>query len=295
MTGKLFCFGWGYSARHFYGALQRQDPKWQMSGTTTQPPKGTPTQADIHVFDGQTPLDNALDLLTDVSHMLISIPPQKDIGDPVLHHHGAHIAQLKNLKWLGYLSTTGVYGDHDGGWVDEETAPSPTSSRGAQRLAAEQGWLKLWEEHQVPVHIFRLGSIYGPSIYGPGRGQHAQLVKGTAKKILKSGQYFSRIHVEDIAQALTASLTHPDPGRIYNLVDNHPTHPEDVLDYVCDLMGRPHLPEITIDDTQVSPMMRSFYSENKRVRNGRMVKELGVTLKYPSYREGFRTLVKETK
>ncbi len=287
MTQKLFCFGLGYSARNLFRHLQQQDDGWQLSSTCCALPIHPIPDVDMQVFHSREPMENAADLLAEASHILISIPPQDGLGDPVLHHHGADIAQLKNLKWLGYLSTTGVYGDHLGAWVDEETPPTPTSTRGHQRWEAEQGWLKLFNDHQVPVHLFRLGSIYGP-----GRGQQVQLLKGRAKKFIKPNQYFSRIHVEDITQVLMASLNAPHPGRVYNVVDNLPASPEAVLDYVCDLLQRPHLPAIHIDDAEVSPMMKSFFSENKRVRNDRIRQELGVSLKYPTYKEGFSALVR---
>ena len=282
MTQKLFCFGLGYSARNLIQHLKQQDTGWQFSGTNRNP-----SDVDAHIFDGTNPMNNIDECLADVTHMLISIAPQDDIGDPVLHHHGADIAKLTKLKWLGYLSTTGVYGDRGGDWVDDETAPAPTSDKGHQRLEAEQGWLKLLSEHDIPVHIFRLGSIYGPD-----RGQLVNLLAGRVKKIIKEGQYFSRIHVEDIAQVLTASINSPNPGRSYNVVDDMPAATPDVIDFICDLLDRPHLPPIDINEVEMSPMMRMFYSENKRVRNHRIRQELNVILKYPTYKQGFSSLVR---
>ncbi|VAV91340.1 Nucleoside-diphosphate-sugar epimerases [hydrothermal vent metagenome] len=281
MKKKLFCFGLGYSARNLVQHLKQQDTGWQFSGSCRQQ-----TDRDAaHIFDGNSPMVNSAEILSDITHMLISIPPQNI--DPVLHHHGREISKLKNLKWLGYLSTTGIYGDRGGDWVDDNSPPAPTSARGRQRLKAETGWLELFHDHGLPVHIFRLGSIYGP-----GKGQLANLLAGGVKKIIQPGQYFSRIHVADIMQVLTASIQSPNPGRSYNVVDDLPTANAKVLDHICDLLGRPHLPPVNINDTEISPLMRSFYGENKRVRNDRIKQELGVTLKYPTYKEGFSALIR---
>lgn len=219
-------------------------------------------------------------LLKDVTHLLITIPPQEETGDVVLLHHREDIRNMKNLKWVGYLSTTSVYGNHDGGWVDEDTPPAPTSKRGEERLRAEQGWQAL------QAHIFRLASIYGP-----GRGQHTRLQQGNQQKIIKDGQYFQRIHVEDISQILQASMTHPDPGKIYNVADDLPTPPQEVIDFITDQLNMPRLPAVTFEEADISPLMKSFFSENKRVRNNHLKEELGIALRYPSYREGFRALL----
>jgi len=287
LSGKLFCFGLGYSAQNFIRHLEQQSAGWRFSGSGRQAPAVPDPAIAHHIFNGKKPMTGAADILCDVTHMLISIAPQEAIGDPVLHHHTAEISKLRNLKWIGYLSTTGIYGDRKGDWVDEDSTPAPTSARGRQRLAAEQGWLALSDQLQVPVDIFRLGSIYGP-----GRGQLSNLLAGKLKKIIKPGQYFSRIHVADIAQILAAAMISANPGRCYNLVDDMPTASPVVIDYICDLLGRPHLPAINIDDAEISPMMKSFYAENKRVRNDRIKQELGITLTYPTYKEGFSELVR---
>jgi len=291
MRNKLFCFGLGYSARHFINHLvinhlENQNTHWHIAGTHRTSRCLPDPAVSEYIFDGTQPMANAAEILSNVSHMLISTPPQETIGDPVLRYHGTEISKLKNLKWLGVLSTTGIYGDRGGDWVDDDSPPAPTSGRGQQRLDAEQGWLKLCRDNQIPVHIFRLGSIYGP-----GKGQLPNLLAGRVKKIIKPGQFFSRIHVTDIAQVLFASLTSLNPGLTYNVVDDMPAPSPDVLDYICDLLGQPHLPPIDYNNTDLSPMMKSFYSENKRVRNDRIKSELGVTLKYPTYKEGFSNLV----
>ena len=282
MRQKLFAFGMGYSARNLIRHLKQKNQFWQYSGTCR-----TPSDDNISIFDGITPMADIAQQLDDVSHMLISTPPQDDMGDPVLHHHGVDISELKRLKWLGYLSTTGIYGDRHGDWVDDDTTPAPTSHKGEQRLAAERAWLDLLKNHDIPVHIFRLGSIYGPK-----RGQLTSILDGKVKKIIKPGQYFSRIHVDDIAQVLMASMKAPNPGRSYNLVDDMPAATPDVIDFICDLLGRPHLPAIDYNDAEMSPLLKMFYSENKRVRNWRIKQELNVTLTYPTHKEGFSNLVR---
>ncbi len=280
MTQKLFCFGLGYCSKYLIRALRQQKNSWHFAGTYRRHPL---SDINCHFYDGSAAIPKTA--FAHVTHMLVSIPPQ---GDTILHRHGQEISKLKNLKWLGYLSTTGIYGDRGGDWVDDDSPPAPTSARGRQRLKAETGWLELFHDHGLPVHIFRLGSIYGPD-----KGQLANLLAGGVKKIIQPGQYFSRIHVADIMQVLTASIQSPNPGRSYNVVDDLPTANAKVLDHICDLLGRPHLPPANIGDTEISPLMKSFYGENKRVRNDRIKQELGVTLKYPTYKEGFSALIRK--
>ncbi|MEM1066115.1 MAG: SDR family oxidoreductase, partial [Pseudomonadota bacterium] len=191
-----------------------------------------------------------------------------------------------HLEWVGYLSTTGVYGDHGGGWVDEHTALTPATKRGEMRRVAEAAWQALAVETGLPLHIFRLAGIYGP-----GRGPFAKVRAGTARRIVKEGQVFSRIHVEDIAQVLAASIARPKPGAIYNLCDDDPAPPQDVIAHAAELLGLPLPPAIAFEEAELSPMARSFYAESKRVRNDRIKEELGVTLHYPSYRDGLAALL----
>jgi len=288
MTRKLFCFGLGYCATHLIEQLRRQpDDNWTFAGTRRRLTEAPTGDVAHYLFDGDRPLEDAGGRLADVTHMLISIPPREAHGDPVLYHHARDIARLKNLKWIGYLSTTGIYGDRKGDWVDDDSAPAPTSARGRLRLEAEQDWLGLFRDHGLPVHIFRLGSIYGP-----GRGQLEGLLNGKLRKIVKEGQYFSRIHIADIVQVLIASWRAPHPGRSYNVVDDLPTSAQEIIDYLCDLLERPRLPALDIENVDASPLMKSFYSESKRVRNQRIKQELGVALTYPTYREGFSNLLR---
>ncbi len=280
-SGHLFCFGLGYSATALTRALRLR--RWLVTGTTRageQSEALISSEVPIYLYDGSAPLDNFTAYLEGVSHLLISTPPNAD-GDPVLRQHHRDLEQLKSLKWLGYLSTTGVYGDHDGDWVDEQTPLNPSNTRSQYRQAAEEAWLSLWRHHGLPVHIFRLAGIYGP-----GRNAFVTLKSGQARRIVKPGQVFSRIHVDDLAQTLMQSFARPSPGAVYNVCDDEAAPPQDVIKYATGLLGLEAPPEIPFDDAQLSEMARSFYTDNKKVKNDRIKDELGVRLKYPSYREG---------
>ncbi len=198
------------------------------------------------------------------------------------------IAAAPNLRWIGYLSTTAVYGDHGGGWVDETTPLTPATKRGEWRVAAERAWQDFARKQSLNLHIFRLAGIYGP-----GRGPFAKLRAGTARRIVKPGQVFSRIHVEDIAQTLTASMNAPNAGAVYNVCDDDPAPPQDILAFAAKLLNLPVPPEEDFATAEMTPMARSFYSESKRVRNDRIKAELGVKLKYPDYKTGLRALARE--
>ena len=221
--------------------------------------------------------------LSRASHVLVSPAPDAE-GDPSLRLIGAEIAhRAPALDWVGYLSTTGVYGDHGGGWVDETAALEPSTRRGMARVKAEAEWRAI---PGLPLHIFRLAGIYGP-----GRGPFEKVRRGTARRIIKPGQVFSRIHVEDIAQVLHASIRQPAPGTAYNLCDDDPAPPQDVIAHAAELLGRPLPPEVPFDEAEMSPMARSFYAESKRVSNERIKTDLGVRLIYPDYRTGLAALL----
>jgi nucleoside-diphosphate-sugar epimerase len=215
------------------------------------------------------------------------VPPDAE-GDPVLAEHAHDIAARRGLRWLGYLSTTGVYGDRRGGRVDEDSALAPSGERGRRRVAAEAGWLDLHRRRSVPVHIFRLAGIYGP-----GRSALDTVRQGRAQRIDKPGQVFSRIHVADLAAVLRASMARPDPGAIYNVCDDDPAPPEAVIAHACALLGVEPPPLVPFDTADLSPMARSFYDDNKRVSNRRLKEVLGVTLAYPSYKDGLQALLSE--
>jgi len=217
-------------------------------------------------------------LLEDVDALLVSVPPD-DQGDPFARQL-AHLPP--RLRWIGYLSTTGVYGDTGGAWVDETAAPNPSNARGRRRLLAEGQW------RAFGAQVFRL-----PGIYGPGRSALDDVRSGKARRIDKPGQVFSRIHVEDIAQTLAAALERPQPGAIYNVADDLPSPSADVVAYACELLGvapPPLIPYAEIEPT-LSPMGREFYADTRRVKNERIKRELGVQLRYPTYREGLRKIL----
>ena len=293
---RLFVFGLGFSALALAERLAAKG--WRIAGTCRSRDKRQALAArgfEVHLFDRGHPLADPRSILAGTTHLLASVPPDGVLGsghgapcgDPVLDAHGTDIAALGHqLAWVGYLSTTGVYGDRHGGWVDETSALTPSGERGRRRLAAETGWLRLWQDHRIPVHLFRLAGIYGP-----GRSALDAVRSGTAKRVIKPGQIFSRIHVADIATVLEASIARPHPGAAYNLCDDDPAPPAEVIEHACRLLGVEPPPAVPFDEAALSPMARSFYDDNKRVRNDRIKRELGVSLAYPSYRDGLRALL----
>ena len=271
----LLSIGHGYSAQALARRLLPQG--WQIIGTTRTEAGAKALRAtgiDALVWP-EADLSGALAKAT---HLLTSVAPGD--SDPVLQAIGPQIAGSA-LKWVGYLSTTAVYGHHNGDWVDETTALAPTTARGAARVQAEADWTALG----LPLHIFRLAGIYGP-----GRGPFEKVRDGTARRIHKAGQVFSRIHVDDIARVLHAALQRPHPG-IYNVCDDDPASPEDILGLAADMLGLPPPPIVPYEQAEMTPMARSFYAENKRVRNDRIKTVLGVTLDYPTYREGLAAIL----
>ena len=285
-ANRLFCFGFGYCAEALMARLPRAD--WRFAGTIRDPAKRAALAArgvDVWPFDGTRPLADFPAALAGASHLLISAPPD-EAGDPVLAHHRDDLARFQGLAWIGYLSTTGVYGDRAGGWVDEASALTPSGPRGRRRVEAEAGWRALQERFGLPVHIFRLAGIYGP-----GRSAFDALRQGRAQRIDKPGQVFSRIHVADIAQVLEASMRQPRPGAVYNLCDDDPAPPAEVVAFAAGLLGLPPPPLVPFERAALSPMARSFYADNKRVRNDRIKRELGVSLRYPDYRTGLRAIL----
>ena len=274
----LLSFGHGYSAQ----ALKRLLPDdWTVIGTTRSADKAARLLADgvdPRVWPGAD-MRPALDCAT---HLLISAAPNEE-GDPVLQHLGGEIlSRADTFEWVGYLSTTGVYGDHSGDWVDEDAPLTPATKRGQLRVKAEAEWRAMG----LPLHIFRLAGIYGP-----GRGPFAKVRNGTARRIIKQGQVFSRTHVEDIAQVLWASINRPNPGAAYNVCDDDPAPPEDVIAYAAKLLNLPIPPAEDFETAEMTPMARSFYAESKKVKNDRIKDELGVILKYPDYRSGLDALL----
>lgn len=276
MTKRLFVFGLGYSGLEI--ARLAKAAGWRVAGTVTGAEKAERLAAEgieAHLFEGTAPL--AARALEEPSHVLCTVAPGT-AGDPVLR---AGAAGLPDARWLGYLSTTGVYGDHGGEWVDETTTPRPDQPRSVSRLAAERAW------QAMGATVFRL-----PGIYGPGRSAIDRVQAGTALRIDKPGQVFSRIHVEDLAAAVLAATAHPSRGAIFNVADDLPASNGEVIAYACKLLGLPVPPVLPWDEVAptMSAMARSFYAENRRVRNDRLKRELGVTLRHPTYREGLRAI-----
>jgi nucleoside-diphosphate-sugar epimerase len=284
----LFCFGLGYTAGFLSRVLKAEG--WRVLGTcraADAPRRKVADEIEMRVFDRAHPLADARAILAGATHLLSSVPPDQ-AGDPVLDLHGEDIAAARGLRWIGYLSTTGVYGDRAGGWVDEAAQLLPTGERGRRRVDAETRWLELQRRHGSPVHIFRLAGIYGP-----GRNVLDTVRSGAARRIEKPGQVFSRIHVSDIAQVLRASIAKPEPGAIYNVCDDDPAPPADVIAFACGLLGVPLPPSVPFEQAELSEMALSFYADNKRVSNRRIKEELGVSLRFPSYRDGLAMLLKE--
>ena len=275
MTKSLLCIGYGFSARALAPVLQNLG--WSITGTTRNPAR-VPEMLAEQVVPIIWPGDDLYAALSDASHLLISAAPSTQ-GDPFLN--AIDLAAHK-FSWVGYLSTTGVYGNHDGAWVDETAPLNPTTKRGQYRVQAEAAWIAT----ALPVHIFRLAGIYGP-----GRGPFSKVRNGTARRIIKPGQMFSRIHADDIAQVLAASISQPRPGAIYNLCDDDPAPPQDVLAYAAQLLNMPLPPKVDFALAEMTAMARSFYAENKRVRNNLIKSELNIALKYPSYKDGLQSLL----
>ena len=283
-------FGLGFSARVL---VDRFLPAgWTVRATARSADKITALQAEgieAFAFDGTAPIADVAAAFDGITHLLMSVPPGAD-GDPVLNHHGGDIAsRAADIAWAGYLSTTGVYGDRAGGWVDETSELVPATERGRRRVEAEAGWCRLWRESGLPIHLFRLAGIYGP-----GRNALETVRSGKARRVVKPGQVFSRTHVADIATILEASIARPNPGAAYNVCDDDPAPPQEVVTHACELLGVDPPPEIPFEAAEMSEMGRSFYAESKRVSNRRIKEELGVALAYPDYRAGLAALLPDS-
>lgn len=297
---RLFCFGYSYTAKALARRL-RSDPAgadWKIVATIRDEDEADALRAggvETHLF-GSAASRRALEK---ASHILISVPPAKD-GDPVLAAYGETLAGL-SPTWLGYLSTTGPYGDCGGAWIDETAPTNPSGDRGRRRLEAERAWALFCQTHHLPLHIFRL-----PGLYGPGRSALDRVRGGTARRIVKQGQVFSRIHIDDLATILKASMDNPDlgpgsgsgsgtkalyKGVIYNVADDLPAPPQDVTAFAAELLGLAPPPEIPFEAADLSPMARSFYADNKRISNRLIKSRLGISLQYPTYREGLKAIL----
>ncbi len=294
-ASHLFCFGLGYTGTAL--AHQLIDNGWHVSGTcreSSQIDFFTSSGIAAFEFSGTEYSDDLLNALGNSTHVLSTVPPSPDTGgDPVWQVFGEPLRDMTHLEWIGYLSTTGVYGDTGGVEVSEAAPPAPTGARGERRVAAEQAWLSLNTDHGLPVHVFRL-----PGIYGSGRSGFDQLknpkpqTSHKPRRILKPGHLFNRIHVDDIVQTLCASITQPNGGAIYNVCDDEPAAPADVTAFACRLAGVTPPPLVPFDEAKetMSDMALSFWRDNRRVSNARIKDELGVDLLYPTYRDGLTAI-----
>jgi nucleoside-diphosphate-sugar epimerase len=276
MTKQFFIFGAGYSGKAFAAANTGDAPVFGTTRSAEKLPSLRRVGVEPYLFDGKQLSAQVRDGLRDTTHLIVSIGPDED-GDPVLHAVGAIRDHMPSLEWIGYLSTVGVYGDHGGGWVDEQSPCRPVSRRSVRRLAAEQEWLATGQRAGVPVAVLRLSGIYGP-----GRNAFVNLANGTAKRLIKPGQVFNRVHVDDIAGALWHLAARNENG-VFNVTDDEPAPPQDVVTYAAALMGIEPPPEIPFETAQLSPMARSFYGENKRVSNA-AIKVVGYEFAFPNYR-----------
>ena len=279
----LFCLGYGYTAKALARRLGSRG--WRIAGATRSPEKAVTMGAEgvePVIWDGAFPVE----ALAGATHILVSTPPGED-GCPALNAAGDAIAaHSSGVQWIGYLSTNGVYGDHGGAWVNEDSELRGASPRALRRIAAEESWRQFSAARAIPLVIFRL-----PGIYGPSRSAIDTVRAGTAKRIYKAGQVFSRMHVDDIAAALAASMIHPKAGNLFNLADDEPAPPQDVIEYASVLLGVEPPPLVSLKDANLSDMAKSFYTDNKRVSNQRMKEALDVTLRHPTYREGLKAIL----
>jgi nucleoside-diphosphate-sugar epimerase len=292
LMSVLVCFGFGYCAEHFVAEFG--DKFERIVGTVRGAERAAVLKAysggpsEAVVFDGAHATRGIRDAIAQARYALLSIPPG-DAGDPVLAVFGDDLAAAKNLRSIVYLSTVGVYGDHAGGWVDERTPAAPGSARSHRRLAAEAAWQELGARRGIAVAVLRLAGIYGP-----GQNALLQIARGKARRVVKPGQIFNHIHVGDIAQAIDAAFTRGASG-VFNVADDEPAAPADPIEFAAQLLGRPPPPEEKFDDVaaSMSPMALSFWQECKAVKNDKLKRALGVTLRYPTYREGLRALFEE--
>lgn len=281
---ELLIIGFGYSAAAIAAECR---PDMHVRATIRGEANIAKVEAagvEAVLFDGARPSPALAAALASATHLLVSAPPGEE-GDPLLCHHRLELENAPRLAWIGYLSTVGVYGNHQGRWVDETTMPRPSSRRAKARVEAEQDWLEMAAKRQIALQIFRLGGIYGP-----GRNTLCALADGSQRRIVKPGQVFNRIHVADIAGLVKAGMARPHIGPILNGVDDEPAPPQDVVVYASNLMGLDPPPETSLEAAGLSPMGLSFYAENKRVSNRWSKQALGFNLRYPTYRDGLSAL-----
>ncbi|KKB78688.1 hypothetical protein VW35_09185 [Devosia soli] len=283
---RAFFFGLGFSAQASAQRLRQNTQFGTITGTVRTPEKAdrlTNGGLDAVVFDGTAPGPDVAGTLRDCTHVVVSIAPDEE-GDVVLRHHRAELDAMPDLQWLCYYSTVGVYGDFDGAWIDESAPLVPRNLRSDFRVKAEEEWIAYAKARGVPLCILRLAGIYGP-----GRSSFDRLADGTARRVIKPGQVFNRIHVADIARVTELAAMRRLAG-IFNLADDEPAPPQDLITYAARKMGVEPPPEVPFERADMSPMARSFYRDNKRVSNAAIKKALGIELLYPDYRAGLDAL-----
>ncbi len=284
--GRLFCFGLGFSSRALAKRLLPQG--WDVSGTVRgEQDEIREKSISVRPFNGSHPTPEISEAISRATHLLITIPPQPS-GDVVLENFGEEISRARHLQWIGYISSTGVYGDAKGEWVDESSPLLASTERNCRRIEVESAWLKIGQDQGPPVMIFRCVGIYGP-----GRNLLVSVRQGRARRIDKPGLVFSRIHSEDLAQTLEASMKKPRSGEIYNVSDDCPSPPAEAVEYACSLLDVEPPPLVPYEKADLSPIARGFYITNKRISNKKIKQELGVKLQYPDYRLGLSALLKE--
>lgn len=291
IKNSLFCFGYGYCCDYLGLNLQKSD-NWRVAGTTRDKSKRELMKErgiKSYLFDYQKPLVDPQLFLRDVTHILISTPPS-DMGDPTFLMHAEDILNAPNLKWVGYLSSTAVYGNRDGEMVDELSEVRPTSQRGTRRKTAEEQWRTLGRTEGLPIHTFRIAGIYGPS-----RSALDTVRARAARRIVKEGQVFSRVHVDDIVNVLKASMLDPDPGAVYNICDDEAAPSHEVITYACELLDIEPPPLIPFEEANLPPIAQSFYLDNKRTSNEKIKRELGVKLLHPDFKSGLRACLEGEK
>ena len=281
MINKLLIFGFGYSAIELAN-LCKEKENWRVIGTSRKADTYKDSGYDIINFD----LDSVSQSIKDATHILVSTPTDAENNDPAFVLFSKLIAEnATSIKWLGYLSSTGVYGNFDGKWIDESAETHPVSESGKSRVAIEKNWLKLGQEAKIPTQIFRLAGIYGPD-----RNYLIDLKANKARSIYKKGHVFNRIHVRDIAEVVYASMINPKDGEIYNVCDNEPAGSHEVVEYASELLGKEAPLRIEFDTADISPRMKEFYNSSKRIKNDKIKALLGKELTYPTYREGLKSL-----
>ena len=277
---KLLIYGYGYTASYLAETLNTEN--YLIIGSSREEKKFNSDNKKVK-FINNSQVYNCL-LKDDITHILVSVPPN-DLGDIFIQNYRKIITKNKNIEWIGYLSATNVYGDHNGELVSESSQTKPKTKKGINRLVAEKQWLELISKFNLPIKIFRLAGIYGPN-----RNIKERLIKGLVKNIFKEGQFFSRIHVEDIANILNLSMNNITKNKIYNLADDFSCNLNVIIEYLCEKNSLIKPAQIDFDDMSLDYKKESFFLENKRVDNSLVKKDLLKNFKYPSFKEGYKNL-----